>query len=190
MGKQAKAFRVLGTTDDVTTCEQCGRADLKSTVVLAALDPEGSEDGVIYAGSDCAAKMAGWTQRDIKDAAKRADRAAAEALAAVTAEADREVTRARDIALAEWVTATYGVPASTRGPWPQMGNVPARTASPYQITTAWAAAGKPGLDPRLDVQFVDARNAKRYAGYLPDGVTLATATPAQIIDAIRTGNLA
>ena len=46
-------YRVLGTTDESTTCDYCGRVDLKSTVVLD-LDGE-----ITYAGSDCASKMAG-----------------------------------------------------------------------------------------------------------------------------------
>jgi hypothetical protein len=178
-------YRVLGTTDDVTTCEICGKDDLKSTTMVATLDPDGNEAGMTYAGSDCAAKRTGWTQKQVKDAAKAADRAAAEALDALANEAGRITSRARDIALAEYVTATYGVPASMRGPWPQMGNVPARTASPYQIVKAWEEAGKPGLDPLLDVRWVDARAARRHAGHLPAGVTLATATPAQLIDALR-----
>lgn len=71
-----KAYRVLGTTDDVTTCELCGRADLKSTVALQPLDPDGGALGdAVYFGSDCAARAAGWTQREVRQAAGAADRA-------------------------------------------------------------------------------------------------------------------
>ena len=43
---------ILGVNDDVTTCECCGRAGLKKTVVLDL----GGEDGVVHYGSQCAAK--------------------------------------------------------------------------------------------------------------------------------------
>lgn len=44
------AFRILGINDDVTTCECCGKSNLKCTVVLT--DGEGER----YYGRDCAAK--------------------------------------------------------------------------------------------------------------------------------------
>jgi hypothetical protein len=69
----AKAYRVKGTTDDVTECELCGKEELKGTVMLVPLDAEGNEDGgVSYFGTSCAAKAAGWTVRDIKAGIKRA----------------------------------------------------------------------------------------------------------------------
>lgn len=70
-----KAFRVRGTTNDVTDCEQCGRTELRGTVVLQPLDAEGNDDGdVCYFGSSCAAQAAGWTQREVKARVKMADR--------------------------------------------------------------------------------------------------------------------
>lgn len=67
------AYRFLGTCDDVTECDLCGRADLKSTVALQPLT-DGSPDGeVVYFGCDCAARALGWTQRAVKVAAKSAD---------------------------------------------------------------------------------------------------------------------
>jgi len=44
-------MKFLGTTNDVTTCECCGKSNLQKTVVLS--DDFGS---VIYYGSDCAGK--------------------------------------------------------------------------------------------------------------------------------------
>ena len=44
-GKAVKAYRVLGTTDDVCECGLCGRDDLKSTVALQPLDPDGGDIG-------------------------------------------------------------------------------------------------------------------------------------------------
>jgi hypothetical protein len=69
----AKAYRVTGTTDDVTTCELCSKPELKGTVMLVPLDAEGNEDGeVCYFGTSCAAKAAGWTVREVKAGIKRA----------------------------------------------------------------------------------------------------------------------
>lgn len=51
------AYRVRGTTDDVTVCGQCGKVDLKGTVMLDVLDADGNTEDVIYVGSVCAAKM-------------------------------------------------------------------------------------------------------------------------------------
>lgn len=61
-----KAYRVKGTTDEVTECDLCGKVELKGTVILAALDADGNEDGVCYFGTSCAAKAAGWTVRDVR----------------------------------------------------------------------------------------------------------------------------
>lgn len=59
--------RFLGTTDDVTTCDCCGRADLKSTV---ALDVDGA---VVHYGSDCAARAIGRSAKDVRAATRAAD---------------------------------------------------------------------------------------------------------------------
>lgn len=50
------AFRYVGTTDETTECEHCGRTDLRSTVVLALLDHDGSTDEYVRYGSTCAAR--------------------------------------------------------------------------------------------------------------------------------------
>lgn len=44
------AAKIIGTSEEVTTCECCGRSNLKRTVVL---DIEGA---VRYFGCDCAAR--------------------------------------------------------------------------------------------------------------------------------------
>lgn len=50
-------FRYIGTTDDVIECEQCGKPNLRSTVVIMPLDAEGNDDGEpVYYGSVCAAR--------------------------------------------------------------------------------------------------------------------------------------
>jgi len=93
-------YRILGTTDEVTRCEHCGRDDLRSTVVLAALDDEGNDDGGrVYLGSTCGAKAAGWTSpRKFREDAAAADRGKGAA-----------VRKARDARFAEWVQRTYGL---------------------------------------------------------------------------------
>lgn len=50
-------LRVMGITDDVTTCECCGRVNLKCTVALDKCDAEGNTTGeVVHYGRDCASK--------------------------------------------------------------------------------------------------------------------------------------
>jgi hypothetical protein len=44
--------RFIGITDEITTCDCCGRSNLKSTVMISL---DGESDPVHY-GSDCAAK--------------------------------------------------------------------------------------------------------------------------------------
>lgn len=68
-----KVFKVLGTTDEVTECQHCGRTDLKGTIRLGELDADGNVEGVTYFGAVCGAKAAGWTTKDLRKAAKTAD---------------------------------------------------------------------------------------------------------------------
>ncbi len=52
--------KILGTSDDVTACDCCGRTDLKFTVALDVLDAEGGETGdVVHFGCVCAARALG-----------------------------------------------------------------------------------------------------------------------------------
>lgn len=103
----AKAYRVKGTTDDVTDCELCGKVELKGTVVLVPLDAEGNEDGeVCYFGTSCAAKAAGWTVREVKAGIKRAadeERERKQAKYAAVHEAEGEFLR-------NWYLEHYGTP--------------------------------------------------------------------------------
>lgn len=101
-----RAYRVRGTTSDVTTCELCGREDLRGTVALAVLDAEGNDTGeTVHYGSDCGARAAGWTQADMRRRTATADRdAAAAELAERTARAD-----AAAAAYDGWLLARYGV---------------------------------------------------------------------------------
>lgn len=74
-----KLYRALGTTDEVTECEHCGRVDLKGTVILGVLDEDGNVESRTYFGAVCGAKATGWTTKDVRKAAAAADRAAREA---------------------------------------------------------------------------------------------------------------
>ena len=49
-------YRFIGTTDDTTTCDQCGKAELRSTIILALLDADGNVAETVYYGSTCAAR--------------------------------------------------------------------------------------------------------------------------------------
>ena len=75
--------RYLGTTDEVTTCDHCGRSDLKNTVALQI----GEDADPVYYGVTCAAHALKTTVKDVRSASKRADDAKA---AAVQAERYRQ----------------------------------------------------------------------------------------------------
>lgn len=63
----SKRFGTRGTTNDVTTCDCCGRSDLKSTVIIVGLDEGGAETGDLrHYGSTCAAKALGLTHKAVK----------------------------------------------------------------------------------------------------------------------------
>lgn len=102
-----KAYRVKGTTDEVTDCELCGKVELKGTVMLVPLDADGNEDGeVSYFGTSCAAKAAGWTVRDVKAGIKRAADEERE-----RKQAAREAVRqAEQKFLADWYIEHHGTP--------------------------------------------------------------------------------
>lgn len=69
----APAYRVRGTTDEMTTCQICGKPELKGTVILDILDEDGNTEDITYAGSTCAAKLTGRKSASIKGAAAAAD---------------------------------------------------------------------------------------------------------------------
>lgn len=67
-----KVYSFVGSTDTVTTCGCCGRADLKRTIVLQ----ENESREFVYYGSTCGARALGWEVKQFNAAAKRADVAA------------------------------------------------------------------------------------------------------------------
>lgn len=62
--------KIIGTTTDRTTCECCGREDLKGTTVVQ-FDDAGAD--IRYYGCSCAAKALGIASKDVRKAAKKAD---------------------------------------------------------------------------------------------------------------------
>lgn len=71
-----------GTTDEITQCEICGKPELKGTVRLVLVDPDGGHGDEVYAGVVCAARRAGRKAVEIRTEAQRADRDHAEAVRA------------------------------------------------------------------------------------------------------------
>lgn len=63
----AAVFRVRGWSEDVTTCQCCGREDLKGTVVL-----EHVETGeILYYGCVCAGRALGWSAAEARKRLER-----------------------------------------------------------------------------------------------------------------------
>lgn len=53
-------WRYIGTTDESTECEKCGKTELRSTVMIVPLDVDGNDEGdPVYFGSTCAARALG-----------------------------------------------------------------------------------------------------------------------------------
>lgn len=96
-----KLFRVLGTTDEVTRCDYCGRTELKGTVELELLDEDGGSEGTVFYGSGCAATAGKRTVKDIRDEAKAADEATRERRRAEKDARSGVFTAARDAWIAE-----------------------------------------------------------------------------------------
>ncbi len=68
------AFRIKGTTADVTACDCCHRRGMRKTVALVPLDRDGMEDGeVTYYGTGCAAKALRRSAYSVRKAARAAD---------------------------------------------------------------------------------------------------------------------
>jgi hypothetical protein len=63
---------ILGISDSVTTCECCGRTNLKKTVAVSF-----DSNAPVYYGTECAARATGRKAKDVTVAAKVADDARA-----------------------------------------------------------------------------------------------------------------
>src|SRR5882724_9348214 len=67
------SYRAMGTTDEITTCEVCGKPELKGTVMLGILDADGNTEEIVYAGSTCAARKVGGKAARIRQDAANAN---------------------------------------------------------------------------------------------------------------------
>lgn len=76
-------YKPMGTTDEVTTCEICGKPELKGTVILGICDADGNVEEVMYAGSTCGARKLGGrtTAKRVRDDAAAADYRRSQAVA-------------------------------------------------------------------------------------------------------------
>ena len=54
------SVKFLGTTDEVTTCEVCGKKNLKKTIAVSI-----DESDPIYMGSECATRSLGRSLKDV-----------------------------------------------------------------------------------------------------------------------------
>lgn len=72
-----ETVRYLGTTDEVETCDCCGKSNLKVTVAL--LFPQADEP--VYFGTTCAAHALSRPAKEIRKAAKSMDDAHSAAIA-------------------------------------------------------------------------------------------------------------
>jgi hypothetical protein len=88
--------RFLGTTDDVTTCDCCGKTGLKSTVALSI---DGGD--AVYFGVTCAARAIGSTVKVVRAETKTAD----DAREAAEKQAREEQFRAEMAAWDAWLAA-------------------------------------------------------------------------------------
>lgn len=135
MSSPRPAFAVLGTTDDVTTCELCGREDLRGTTALEVLDADGNGTGeLLHYGSDCGARAAGWTAAEMGRRTRTAAREAAEAAARARNDAHRDA----EAAYAAHLLAVCG--SSDR----EVAHRLRGFASPFAMWKADRAAGAPG----------------------------------------------
>lgn len=102
-------YRTRGMTDDVTECQRCGKAELRGTVIVEVLDPDGNVADVTYWGTTCAARYGKVKVSVVKAAARAAEAAAREAeRAAWQARHDAE-TAAYWVEFGPWLNARYGL---------------------------------------------------------------------------------
>lgn len=87
MARTIRSFRFEGTTDQIDTCDCCGKSNLKITVKI--LDLETGEE--LNFGTTCAARALSLSAVEVKAESRAADKAREEAAAAARkAEDDRK----------------------------------------------------------------------------------------------------
>lgn len=90
------SVKFLGTTDEVDTCDCCGKKNLKSTVALSI-----DEGDAVYFGVTCAARALKMAAKDVRANARKADDEKARA----AREAAEAIRRAEDARWGAWLTA-------------------------------------------------------------------------------------
>ena len=68
MSDTIQAARFLGNTDEVTSCDCCGKQNLKSTVAIETV-----EGGTVYFGVTCAARALAVSAKEVRAASRKAD---------------------------------------------------------------------------------------------------------------------
>lgn len=133
--RETSTWRAMGSTDEITTCDHCGRDDLKGTVRMVLVTEIGEEDGEQFMGTVCAARMTGRKATEIRTEAVRADREREAArVAAERAESDRRHA-AEQAAFAAWVLDRYGVTTScTADLW---GHKAITGKTPFALFCEW-----------------------------------------------------
>lgn len=143
-------YRIHGTTDDTDTCEQCGKIELRSVVMLAVLD-DGEETGeLIYVGTTCAARK--LATRGVRTTAARVRDASAAAA--------RVMDRAREFADEfEDITLNAYIAANATAYLNLHGTVPAALAA--------ARVGYADLLAEVAAIRTGSLTGTRFAAYLP-----------------------
>ena len=93
-------MRYLGTSDDVTACDCCGKTRLKSTVAI-----EDASENVVYYGVTCAAKALRVDVKTVRTGTRDADHAKAEATRANV----KVVSDAAAIAWRDGIRRVFGI---------------------------------------------------------------------------------
>lgn len=126
-------YRTRGMTDEVTDCERCGKPDLKGTVIVEVLDPDGNVTEVTYWGTTCAARYGKVKVSVVRAAARAAEQAQREAERAARA-AEMDARNARYWALfGPWLVERFGmtIPKGTTS-WPRNSATELRLAAHAQ----------------------------------------------------------
>lgn len=66
-------LKAIGTTEEITTCDCCGRSDLQLTVIMSEQE-NGEELHRFHYGRTCAAKASGRPVREVWAEAQKADK--------------------------------------------------------------------------------------------------------------------
>ncbi|MFB7899967.1 hypothetical protein ACFC1B_26990 [Streptomyces xiamenensis] len=127
-------------TDQITTCELCGRDELRGTVQMLELDADGNAVEDHYYGTGCAAKAAGWTQREVKLRVRAADTARRDAEQAARDAERREKGRRFDA----WLLQEFGTTDRDRARRAAGFRTPFRLVQMFEAAERDAVSGAAG----------------------------------------------